>query len=752
VRVVTDAGTAIDLGIVETAPTIGIIDYSRRVTDDFGVTTVVERGFSRRMSVRLALPFTKVDALQRQLADLRATPAQWIADDRFAWLSARGFYKDFSIDLNVPPQSYCTLTVEGLVGSEAFLDSGDEVAPEGQPSTLQVLQPVTVTDSVLVASNVPENDAPEWAAGTTYPSGARVVKAATHRVYESLIAGNVGDDPADGSGKWLDAGPTNRWAMFDQALGTTTDAAGSIAVTVSAGAVDAVALLDVVGATVRVQAAGYDRTLPAGPGTITFLDLPGTTGQVTVTIAGSGQVSVGTLLIGTVAALGLTEASPTAAITDYSRKEVDDFGAVTVVQRAWAKKMTAAALIRSDAVDLVANRIAAVRARPSLWIGQAGLDSLTIYGFFKDFSIEVRENVSKLSLSIEGLSAAAKVAPLQTSTAWPDVTDPLGTKPTDNADKTSDNTAKDTSSVGGRPVHDVLADIGFNADTIAATFLTIQGYQALLDARTLLEGQALSTKVLEERQNRIDGETAIVSDMKLLGVKSADGSTWLLNMSGLKTGDGTSLGSVLTQLGSTTSEHNQQIDFLLQNVVSETDAYSKAVLRVDQDGVIAGIALTSDGATGKVAFSANEFTIADPSQPGRKALPFDYRGGELKLDDVEVNRLSYVALVPLIGGPNNRLDPAGGFQVLPGGFIMQWGQIRANINQEQTFTVTFPMAFPNGVMSINATGFNATANNQKDLWLQNYGPPTTTQASFFIQAARPEANSLDGFDWMAFGY
>ena len=56
-RVVLDTGSVIELGTTETAPTIGITDYSRRVTDDYGVTTVVERGFARRMSVRLGVPF-----------------------------------------------------------------------------------------------------------------------------------------------------------------------------------------------------------------------------------------------------------------------------------------------------------------------------------------------------------------------------------------------------------------------------------------------------------------------------------------------------------------------------------------------------------------------------------------------------------------------------------------------------------------------------------------------------------------------
>lgn len=435
-RVVTPAGETITLGTTETGVTIGIIDYSRRVTDDFGVTTVVPRSFARRMSVRIAVPFDQIDQVQRRLAELRATPARWIADDRFASLDVQGYYKDFSLDLAVPPIGYCSLSVEGLAEPEAPVDAGGDPAPDGQASTLRLLQPVTVADGVLSASSVPEDDAPAWGADMTYPAGARVVRA--HRVYEGLIAGNVGRDPAASAGGWLDLGPTNGRAMFDQALGTATVAVGSIVVTLAPGAVGGVALLDVVAATVQVQAGGYDRTVPVVDGAAMLLDMPNTGGPVTVRIAGSGTISVGTLLIGPVVGMGITEASPTAGITDFSRKVVDDFGEVTVVTRAWAKKMTAKAAIRADAVDLVAARIAAVRARPSLWIGQDGLASLTIYGFFKDFSIEVIEGISKLSLSIEGLSRAATVAPLKAIADWPSLGDPDSTKPADNATNSRD--------------------------------------------------------------------------------------------------------------------------------------------------------------------------------------------------------------------------------------------------------------------------------------------------------------------------
>nr|WP_086491274.1 carbohydrate-binding protein [Novosphingobium panipatense] len=433
-RVVLDSGETLDLGETEATPTIGIVDYSRRETDDYGVTTVVERDFARRMSVRLVVPFDQTDALQASLAAIRAKPARWIADEGVDWLDFRGFFKDFEIDLPVPPKAYCTLTVEALTATEAFTDPGGDPAPLGHASTLQLLQPATIAGGALVATSVPENDYPEWSADTTYPLGARVIKAATHRIYESGAIGNKGNDPAGTSGKWQDIGPTNRWAMFDQALGSTTTAAGQILVTLSPGTINAAALLDVKAATVRVQAGGYDRTLvPNASGTVTFLDLPETVGQVSMTIAGPGTVEVGTLLVGKLVGLGSTTEDAKAGITDFSRKEADEFGEIQIVERAWAKRMTLPAKIRRDAIDMVAGRIAAVRAKPSLWIGKEGMETLTVYGFFKDFSIAVDTTICTLSLSIEGLSTAGKVEPLTASVAWPDITDPDGTKPDDNA-------------------------------------------------------------------------------------------------------------------------------------------------------------------------------------------------------------------------------------------------------------------------------------------------------------------------------
>jgi hypothetical protein len=513
-RVITETGT-IELGTVESSPTISITDYSRRTTDEFGVTTVVKRGFARQISVRLAVPSAGVDALQRQLADLRATSATWIGDDRYDNLTVRGFYKSFEVDHAVPPISYCTLTVEGLTGEAEFTDNGIDPAPGGKPSTLQVLQPVTITDAVLLSSSVAEDDAIEWSSAGGYPAGTRVVRRGTHRVYESIIASNIGNDPASTVGAWLDVGPTNRWAMFDQAIGSTTTDDNAITVALRPGlAVSGLAILDTNAARVRVQAAGYDRTvaITGGATSALFLDLVAAAGaSLTVTVtavgnsaqrvvqddaaafddagtlrdtvagtasaeapnwddsgtvrdtttwqdtrAGDGTVSVGTLMVGTLRPLGRTGSSPTSGIIDYSKRETDDFGLIAMVPRAWATIRSAKALIRTDAVDQVIGRVAAVRAVPSLWLADRATESLTVYGFFKDFSVEVGQSVSTLSLSIEGFSEAAKVAPL--TIPWTSVTDPDGTKPTDNADNTGENTSKDTGAVAGVPAGQVIAD------------------------------------------------------------------------------------------------------------------------------------------------------------------------------------------------------------------------------------------------------------------------------------------------------
>ena len=108
---------------------------------------------------------------------------------------------------------------------------------------MKLIRPTTLTDAMLSSSTAPENDYAFWAAGTAYAVGARVILTATHRRYEALAA-STGVNPASDPTKWLDIGPTNRWAMFDARVGTATTRAGSLQVVLAPGATDGIALID----------------------------------------------------------------------------------------------------------------------------------------------------------------------------------------------------------------------------------------------------------------------------------------------------------------------------------------------------------------------------------------------------------------------------------------------------------------------------------------------------------------------------
>jgi hypothetical protein len=700
--VVTDAGTVIEIGETETAPTIAITDYSRKVTDDFGVTSVVKRGFARRLSVRVKTPTSAVDAVQRQLAALRATPAQWIADDSLASLSVRGFYKDFSIDFAAGTISYCSLTIEGLTEEDATADAGADPAPDGGASTLRLLAPLQIAAAMLGASSAAETDYPAWAAGTTYAQNARVILAATHRIYESVAGGNVGHDPASTTGYWLDIGPTNRWAMFDEALGSATAADGPLVVQLNPGTtVDAVALLDVSATSVRVQRGGYDRTIaPASqPGTALFLDLPAGAGAITITVAGSA-VAVGTAIIGRLLGLGLTEEAPSAAIIDYSRKDTDAFGAVTVVERAWAKRMEVRSLIRTDALDAVLARLTNVRATPALWIGDETLESLSVYGFYRDASIEVSETSSLLSLTIDGLSAAATIAPLlgEVQVSWPDVVDddPAHPKPADGATVG----APAGTPVGDRTAQQVVDDLDAAVDTIGEEVMRGATWRAESDQVLYLS---------DGRPVRIAVE-AIGADVD--GVK--------------------------------------QFVAFLQEVDTSTET-SKFLFSAKSDGTIVGIEGLVGGGFDQITMVASKFFFVDNSG-NNPVNALAYESGGWKLKSIEADTITYGSLIPKFGGDYSSYDEFGGWEMMPSGIIRQWGKFRGQIDDEVQITVVFPKRFPNAVTSVIATPWISSFSQYRDLWLQNVGEPTLQGATFATQSSTSNAQHIDGFDWQAHGY
>jgi hypothetical protein len=349
---------------------------------------------------------------------------------------------------------------------------------------MKLIRPTVITDAMLTSSDVPEGAGTAWSSATTYALGARVDVATgtVIDVYQSLQASNLNHAPASSptwwqkvattyaawnsattyaagnivasttthrryqsvqntntnhpltdTAWWLDIGPTNRWAMFDQGVGSLSTETGAINVTLAPGSVDSLAVLDTDAETVTVTMTNsgstvYSSTQSTNVGgeaidswykwffspigkktTLTFLDLPSfPDGIITITFTGSntaGPVNVGTLVVGRQLDIGSTETGASVGITDYSKKGTDDFGVTTVVERAWSKRAEARCMLDTANVDAMQRELAKVRAIPCVWIIEDGFDSLTIYGFFKDFSLDLAfANISYCSLTVEGLT------------------------------------------------------------------------------------------------------------------------------------------------------------------------------------------------------------------------------------------------------------------------------------------------------------------------------------------------------------
>ena len=91
----------------------------------------------------------------------------------------------------------------------------------------------------------------------------------------------------------------------------------------------------------------------------------------------------------------------------------------------------------------------------------------------------------------------------------------------------------------------------------------------------------------------------------------------------------------------------------------------------------------------------------------------------------------------------------GGWTKLPNGLIMQWGNDETYHSGEGGVTVTYPIAFPNMVLSVVAVDRgNADAGN--DMWVQ-VPYIGNTYCTIFYQASSGGNNGY-GYRWVAFGY
>ncbi|MBF8651972.1 hypothetical protein IRZ81_14330 [Pseudomonas putida] len=306
---------------------------------------------------------------------------------------------------------------------EAFL-----VEPNSEPLVVQVGQAFQVASML---TNVPEADYPLWMSTTAYAVGDIVMLE--HRSYEALVA-NSNKNPTGGATDpptWLDLGPTNRWRMFDDKIGTVTTNPESISLTIAPGrAVDSLAFfgLDAASIYVRVvdpyQGIVYESSVsPVSTDGINdwyeyffapvevnedfvLLDVPvGSYGSIEIKVAKpAGIAKVGALILGKAAVLGDTLYGTSVGITDYSRKERDDFGNTVIVERDYSKRADFDVMVPTSMVSQVQRLLSKHRAKPLVWIGEASYQSTILYGYYKEFNLVISgPTASDCSISVEGL-------------------------------------------------------------------------------------------------------------------------------------------------------------------------------------------------------------------------------------------------------------------------------------------------------------------------------------------------------------
>lgn len=298
---------------------------------------------------------------------------------------------------------------------------------------LQIIPPLTITDTRLTSSNVAETDYSAWSNATTYSLGQRViVTTGVHKIYESLQASNLNHDPTTSPTWWIEVSATNRWKMFDSRNDTSTTNPNTIDITITPGSVvNSVALFGLVGTSVRIKMTDptdgvvYDTTFSlSDSGTIggwyryffdpiyrrtvlTATNLPAygsASIQIIVTYTGN-TAQCSTCVLGLRREVGEgINLGASVGITDYSRKEKDTFGNYVLVRRGYSKRMNVSMAVLNTEISSLQNLLADLRTTPCVWIGDPDYENLIIYGYYKDFDIVINYHlVSDVNLQIEGL-------------------------------------------------------------------------------------------------------------------------------------------------------------------------------------------------------------------------------------------------------------------------------------------------------------------------------------------------------------
>lgn len=110
-------GTRQEIGSLALGARSGIIDYSRKETNEFGDTTFVRRAFADEFSGQIFVQNNQLNSIKRLLRSLLSTPSLWIGTDEETYtetLVVYGWYRQHQVAITYPEHSLVDIEIEGL--------------------------------------------------------------------------------------------------------------------------------------------------------------------------------------------------------------------------------------------------------------------------------------------------------------------------------------------------------------------------------------------------------------------------------------------------------------------------------------------------------------------------------------------------------------------------------------------------------------------------------------------------------------
>lgn len=311
-----------------------------------------------------------------------------------------------------------------------------------------ILAPITITPALITSMTangvaVAEDATSAWSSANSYAIGDRCHVVSTHRIYEAaknMTAGSGAKDPTlpasqyDAAGNisyWIDAGPTNKWAMFDGVVSTQSSVASPLVLKIKPGyfngfalfGIDADTISVVVkdspgGATIYSYSGPLEGSAPADyyeycfdpfkPQTkfiATGID-PYYNAEITLTLTkGGGNVKLGMFAIGDMCPIGAPLRGASVEPIDYSYISTDTFGTTTVKKRNNATGMQISAKMEIEDANSVLDTVQQVLGVPVVVVGSSATmyEAMTVFGLVSARQQYDDYGMPTINITVKGL-------------------------------------------------------------------------------------------------------------------------------------------------------------------------------------------------------------------------------------------------------------------------------------------------------------------------------------------------------------